>query len=133
VALLLTDLQAGHSFETIKFVIDRERSQAYLAAIGDRLTLYNENEAVSPLAVAALALGALLEKVSLPPGTLHANESLSVHETVPVGTKLQCEARLAQRSARGGWIVSVLESEIRVAGRVAVSTRATVLSPAGPE
>jgi hypothetical protein len=105
VALLLTDLQAGHSFDTIQFVIDREGSQA---------------------------LGALLEKVGLPPGTLHANESLRVQEVVPVGTQLQCEARLAQRSARGGWIVSVLESEIMVEGRIAVSTRATVLSPAGP-
>ena len=131
-ALLLTDLQAGHSFETIQFVIDRERTQAYLAATGDQLKLYSENAAVPPLAVAALALGALLEKVSLPPGTLHANESLRAYEAVPVGTRLQCGARLAQRSARGGWIVSVLESEILVEGRVAVSTRATVLSPAGP-
>jgi hypothetical protein len=132
VALLLTDLQAGHSFETIHFAIDRERSRAYLAATGDKLTVYSENEAVPPLAVAALALGALLEKVSLPPGTLHANESLRAYETVPVGTQLQCEARLAQRSARGGWIVSVLQSEIMAGGRVAVSARATVLSPAGP-
>jgi hypothetical protein len=131
VALLLTDLQAGHRFETIQFVIDRERSQAYLAATGDKLTLYDENAAVPPLAVAALALGALLERVSLPPGTLHANESLRVHEAVQVGTRLHCEARLGQRSARGGWIVSVLESEIMVEGRVALSTRATVLSPAG--
>jgi hypothetical protein len=132
VAVLLTDLQTGHSFETIQFVIDRERTRAYLAATGDKLTLYNENEAVPPLAVAALALGALLEKVSLPPGTLHANESLRAHEAVQVGAQLQCEARLAQRSSRGGWIVSVLESEIIVEGQVAVSTRATVLSPAGP-
>jgi hypothetical protein len=130
VALLLTDLQAGHSFETINFAIDRERTQAYLAATGDKLTVYNENEAIPPLAIAAFALGALLEKVSLPPGTLHANESLRAHEAVHFGKQLQCEARLAQRSARGGWIVSVLESEIMVEGRVAVSTRATVLSPA---
>jgi hypothetical protein len=132
VALLLTDLEAGHSFETIQFVIDRERSQAYLDATGDKLTLYNENYAVPPLAVAALALGALLERVSLPPGTLHASESLRAYEAVQVGTRLQCDVRLAQRSARGGWIVSVLESEILVEGRVAVSTRATVLSPADP-
>jgi hypothetical protein len=133
VALLLTDLQAGHHFESVHFVIDREKSRAYLAATGDKLAVYEENGAVPPLAVAALALGALLEKVILPPGTLHANESLQVHKAVPAGTELQCDARLAQRSVRGGWIVSVLDSEITVEGRVAVSTRATVLSPVTPE
>lgn len=127
---LLTDLPAGHVFEPIRFSIDAAKSSAYRAATADGLSIYDEEGAVPPLAVAALALGALLERVGLPPGTLHASESLQAEAAVPVGATLECRARLTQRSQRAGWTVSVLDSEIVLDGRAAVKARATVLSPA---
>jgi hypothetical protein len=112
------------------FAVDAEKSRDYRAATGDTLPVYETESAVPPLAVAALALGALLEAVGLPDGTLHANESMRVHEAVPVGATLVCNARLAQRSSRGGWVVTALESEITLDGRTVLSTRATVMCPA---
>ena len=129
---VLTDLAAGHTFPPIPFTIDAGQSRAYLAAAGDALTLYDETGFVPPLAVAALALGALLEHVSLPDGTLHASESLSFKSPVPAGAALECRATLAQRSQRSGWIVSGLDSDIVYNGAVAVTARTTVLSPAMP-
>jgi len=126
---LLTDLPAGYVFEPIRFSIDAEKSRAYRAATADGLSIYDEQGAVPPLAVAALALGALLERVGLPPGTLHASESFHAEAPVPVGATVECNARLSQRSQRGGWTVLVLDSEIGTAGRVAVRARATVLTP----
>ena len=126
---VLTDLSAGHVFDPITFSVDPERAQAYRAAAGDELGLYEASGVVPPLTVAALALGALLDHVSLPPGTLHASESLSFKAPVPSGASLQCRATVAQRSQRAGWIVSVLDSEISHDGQVAVLARATVLSP----
>lgn len=126
---VLTDLSAGHTFDPITFTVDSERARAYRAAAGDTLSLYDVSGVLPPLAVAALALGALLEHVSLPPGTLHASESVSFKAPVPAGARLECRASLAQRSQRAGWIVSVLDSEISHDGRVAVTARATVLSP----
>ena len=82
-----------------------------------------------PLAVAAVALGVLLESVSLPPGTLHVNESLEFKKPVAPGATLECHAKLAQRSVRGGLVVSVIDSEIMVDGSPAVMARATVMSP----
>jgi hypothetical protein len=128
--VLLTEVPTGHDFEPISFSIDAERSRAYRQATGDALPIYDASGNVPPLAVAALALGALLERVELPPGTLHANESASFKRAVPVGARLDCHARLAQRSQRGGWVVSVLETEIRLEGETAVQARATVLCPA---
>jgi hypothetical protein len=128
--VLLTEVPAGHDFEPISFSIDAERSRAYRQATGDALPIYDASGNVPPLAVAALALGALLEQVELPPGTLHANESASFKRAVRVGARLDCHARLAQRSQRGGWVVSVLETEIRLEGETAVQARATVLCPA---
>lgn len=129
-AVSLTDLPAGHVFEPIVLRLSPGKSRAYRDAVGDALNHYDQSGVVPPLAVAALALGALLEKVSLPPGTLHASESLRFRAMVPVGASVACRATLAQRSVRAGWIVSVLDSEITCEGRAAVFARATVLSPA---
>jgi acyl dehydratase len=126
----LLDLPAGHPFEPVTFVVTAARARAYREAVGDRLSVYDEvGGAVPPLAVVALALGALLEKVQLPPGSLHASESVRFHGVVPAGAAVDCRARIAQRSLRAGWAVSVLETDLYVDGREVASARATVMSP----
>jgi acyl dehydratase len=130
VTVTLTELPAGHEFEAISIVLDAARSRAYRVATGDRLPVYDEQDAVPPLAVAAFALGALLESVGLPPGTLHANELVRAHQPVPAGSTVECRARVAQRSLRAGRVFIVLESEIMLNGAPAVTTRATVLCEA---
>lgn len=132
-AVSLTDLQAGHIFAPTRFTITKEMARAYRSAVSDaRDDLYDSSGAVPPLAVAALALGALLREVTLPPGSLHAGESLEFHAAVPEGSLLVCRARLAQRSVRAGWVVSVLETDLLLGEATAVSARATVLSPPPP-
>lgn len=127
----LTDLPAGHNFEPVSFTITADRVRAYREAVGDRAAAYEEaGGAVPPLAVVALALGAILERVELPAGSLHASESCSFRRIVREGDTVECRPRLAQRSVRGGWVVSVLETDLHVKGSQAVSARATVLSPA---
>jgi hypothetical protein len=132
VPISLTDLDAGHSFAPTRFKITAEMARAYRAATEDgQGALYAAaGNAVPPLAVAALALGEMLKQVSLPEGSLHASESLEFRAAVPEGQELECRARLAQRSLRAGWVVSVLESDVHLRGGIAGSARATVLSPA---
>ena len=125
----LTELSAGHSFETIRFSIDAERARAYVVATGDSNCIYEDDGFVPPLAVAAIALGYLLELVSLPAGSLHVSESLEYKAPVPAGAALECKAALVQRSQRAGMVVSVLDTEISHEGVVAVTARATVMSP----
>jgi hypothetical protein len=132
VPVVLTDLAAGHVFPPIRFTVDAAQSRAYRDATGDRLDFYDSAGVAPPLAVAALALGALLGQVSLPDGTLHASEALTYAAAVPVGAELECRATLTQRSVRAGYVVSVLDSDIVLDGKTALSTRATVLSPAAP-
>jgi hypothetical protein len=126
---ILTNLEAGHVFEPFTFTADIERAHAYLQATGDILASYETEGFVPPLAIAAFALGILLETVSLPGGSLHVNESLTFQAAVPTGALLECRARLAQRSQRSGWVVSVLDTEILQAGATALTARATVMSP----
>ena len=110
--------------------IDAARVRAYCQATGDSLTLYEEAGIAPSLAVAAFALGVLLESVSLPAGSLHASEALAFKSPVPLDAEVECRARLAQRSVRGGYVVSVLESDIVHNGTTALTARATVMSPA---
>lgn len=129
VSTVLTDLSAGHEFEPVTFSIETERVRAYLAATGDDLALYEASNVAPPLAIAAFALGALLEEVTLPEGTLHISENLSYSKAVPLRAAVDCRARLAQRSVRAGMVVSVLETEISFENEVALTARATVMSP----
>ena len=128
-SILLTDLPAGHEFPTVTFLLDSQRIRDYVASTEDELGVYEGLGAAPPLAVAAFALGALLEEVTLPEGTLHVSEALSFNAPVPIGAAVECRARLVQRSVRGGMVVSVLETEITHDGRLALTARATVMSP----
>ncbi|HEX5369319.1 MAG TPA: MaoC family dehydratase, partial [Dehalococcoidia bacterium] len=125
-----TSLTAGHNFEPLTFTIDAAKSRAYTQATGDTLPLYDAENSAPPLAIAALALGVLLDAVGLPDGALHASESMRVLKPVPLGATLECRARLAQRSQRAGWIVTALDSEITLDGEPVLTTRATVMCPA---
>lgn len=126
----LADLPAGHSFEPIVFSVDAERSRAYRAATGDTLPLYDEANAVPPLAVAALALGALMEVIDLPDGTLHGNESLEAYAPVPVGAQLVCTPTITRNATRAGMAFTTFEFVVTHEGAPAVTSRATVLFPA---
>jgi hypothetical protein len=125
----LTDLPAGYVFPSITLELTAERLRAYRGAVGDELSIYEDDSVAPPLAVAAFALGALLESVGLPPGSLHVNEGVEFRGAVPAGSRVQCEATLAQRSKRSGWIVSVIDAQLSVGGVTLVSARSSVMSP----
>jgi hypothetical protein len=131
VPVSLTDLAAGFEFDTTSFTISSEMARAYRAATGDEQdAVYGgATSAVPPLGVAALALGELMRQVALPEGSLHASQSIEVLGRVSEGAKLECRARLAQRSLRGGYVWSVLETDLSAEGRGVLRARATVLSP----
>ena len=126
----LADLPVGHTFEPIAFTVDAEKSRAYRSATGDTLTIYDEQKAVPPLAVAALALGALMEVIDLPDGTLHGNETLQAHAIVPEGAELTCSPTVTRNSTRAGMVFTTFEFVIAHNDMPVVTSRATVLYPA---
>jgi hypothetical protein len=103
-----------------------------LAATEDANTLYLERNLAPPLAVAARALGALLETVELPAGTLHTGQEMRVQRGVPIAASLTLTGRIAQRSERAGLIISIIEFEVTEAGSAspALTGRTTVIGPA---
>ncbi len=125
----IADLAVGHVFDSVTIEIRPERVESYLQAVGDALPVYQDDRVVPPLAVIAFALGNLLESVGLPFGSLHVNESVEFLGAVSIGDSVEFHARLAQRSQRSGWVVSVLETEVSIEGRTVSTAKATVMSP----
>jgi hypothetical protein len=131
--LLLSDLPKGHELAADRIDLTNERIAAYLGAIGDTNAVYRERGCAPPLAVAALALGALLEQIELPAGSLHASQEVEARAVVPLDTTLSLRGRIAQRSDRAGMVISVLEFAVTPAGtaEAAVTGRTTVMMQAG--
>jgi hypothetical protein len=126
----LPDIPKGHSFLSQEFSIDQSKIDAYLAATGDQAVCYRDDGLSPPLAVAALALGRLLEQIELPAGSLHTGQEFEMAEGVPLHSTLSLSGKLAHRSERAGFVVSIVEFEIAVAGEPAMTGRTTVMAPA---
>lgn len=125
----LTDLPKDHQFPTTAFSISHDDLSRYLDAVGDANAVYADRGLAPPLAVAARALGALLEVLELPAGTLHTGQEVEAHDGVPVGATLTLSGRIAQRSERAGLVISVIEFAVTPEGsaRPALAGRSTVM------
>ena len=126
---LLTELPKGHEFAATTFALSRDGVARYLEAVADANAVYLERGLAPPLAVAALALGSLLDVIELPAGTLHTGQEVDVHAGVPIDTTLTLTGRIAQRSERAGLVISVIEFDVTQVGAAgpALTGHSTVL------
>ncbi len=109
---LLSDLPTGHEFSPTTFELTWDYIDRYLAATNDRNVIYRESGLAPPLAVAARALGALLDVIELPEGSLHTGQEVELKTGVPVPSTLELAGRLARRSMRAGLMIVVLEFQV---------------------
>jgi acyl dehydratase len=78
-----------------------ERVKRYLDAVGDDSQAYFHYSLVPPLALAACTLGALLEKLSLPPGAIHSLQEIETVQPVTIGEEIRATARVERPRRRG--------------------------------
>ena len=69
----------------------------------------------------------ILEELSLPPGTLHAAQELTMHRAAAADAAVICKARVAQGSKRQGWQFVVVEVTIADDGRTTILDGRTTL------
>lgn len=119
-------LTRGHEFEPATFAVSAEQSLAYLEATGDA---GDYGDAVPPLAVAALGLAALQERIALPEGSLHTGQEVEHASAARAGEALTLTGRIAQRSERQGFVISVIEFEVSAGGRLILRARTTIMAP----
>ena len=120
----------GEELNLGRWVVDDEFVQEYLGAVEDTSPIYGEVNAVPPLALAARALGALLEKLSLPPGAIHGAQELDCRRMVRHGQEVSCIARLSRPMRRGDWQFLTFDFTLYGANdEPVVSGKSTVLIP----
>ena len=123
----ISSFPRGHEFPPASFSISAERVAAYLRAIGDDGAYAG---CVPPLAAVALGLGELQEQISLPEGSLHTGQEVEHFAPAREAEELTMMARIAQRSERQGFVISVIEFEIAGSAGTAVRARTTIMAPA---
>lgn len=124
----ISSFPRGHEFAPATFAVTVAQAAAYLAAVGDAS---GYGDSVPPLAAVALGLGALQEQIALPEGSLHTGQEVEHTAALRVGDALTLRGRIAQRSERQGYVISVIEYEIGQNDITAIRARTTIMAPAG--
>jgi len=125
-----TRLQPGLLFPPASYKIDPTGLEAYLTATGDDDPVYNDVGHIPPTAVAARAMAALAEGITLPPGTIHISQELEFLAPVQAGETLTSRAMVIGRRSRGK--LELLTIEIRVSNqdnKEVMTGRSTFMTP----
>ena len=125
----LAALEKGDEFTPASFDLSDEWVGDYVASVEDEAIGALDGGFVPPMAVAALAIRALLEQASLPPGTLHAGQELAFTAPVRRGETLTVAARIASRGERAGWVLMGVELRVARDGEMVMTGRATLSFP----
>jgi len=96
-----SQLEAGYEFPPSRYTLDHSIVATYLRAVEDSSGLYQDTELVPPMAIAAYAMAALSESISLPSGTIHASQELEFIDTVDINDTLTSYARVSRQQSRG--------------------------------
>lgn len=92
---LETDIELG------SWIVTEDMVRRYLSAVGDANQEYYTHRLVPPLALAAYALGALLQRLGLPPGAIHSLQEVDTVQAVGFGEEINSTARIERPRKRG--------------------------------
>ena len=102
----------------------------YLIAVCDTGVEYRQFRMVPPVAISSLIIGALLEKLGLPSGTIHSLQEIETLGPALIGDLLRARAVIGQPRQRGGVkFVTVNYRVNNAAGEEVQVGRSTVLVP----
>ncbi len=95
------DLREGQEFPPAAFQVDPLTVADYLKAVEENNSLYENTGLVPPMAVAALSLKALINAISMPPGTVHVSQEFEFMANVRTGDALTGHAIVSRVQERG--------------------------------
>ncbi len=94
-------LTTGYEFEPSGFSIDNVAATKYLDAVDGSKGIYGKNNTVPPMAIAALAMTAMAEGLSMPPGAIHVSQDIQFLNPVIINENLTSYARVNRVVKRG--------------------------------
>ncbi|MPZ98175.1 MAG: hypothetical protein GEU80_02375 [Dehalococcoidia bacterium] len=122
-------MQRGERVPPFVLCVDADAVRAYLDATGEaREGLWEQ--CVPPLALGALALGGLMDRVQVPGGLVHTGQEYQFRGLVPIGAPVEVQISVAARSERRGAVITIFETELRLDGEVVGTGRTNVMMAA---
>ena len=94
-------LSTGYEFEPSAFSIDGKLVGKYLDAVDGDKSIYEKGNIVPPMSIAALAMTAMAEGLSMPPGAVHVSQDIQFLNTVGINEELTSYARVNRVVKRG--------------------------------
>ena len=95
------DLKAGQEFPPAAFQVDSATVADYLKAVEEDNVIYQNTGLVPPMALAALALKALINTISMPPGTIHVSQEFEFIAAANTQDTLTSQAKVSRVQERG--------------------------------
>ena len=119
----------GHQFPPLQLDLSEQWVHSYVEAVEDA-AIDRHQRSVPPMALAALAIGALLKSAGLPEGAVHVAQELSFVRSVSPGEALTASARVLSRGERQGWVLmGVALAVADDSGSAVMTGRATLTFP----
>ena len=105
-------LATGYEFEPSVFSINGKSVDKYLDAVDGKRSIYEKDDTVPPMSIAALAMMAMAEGLSMPPGAVHVSQDIRFLNQARVDENLTSYARVNRIVKRGK--IHMLSIEINV-------------------
>ena len=96
-----SQLETGYEFPASSFKLDTSIVATYLRAVEETGSLYQDTGVVPATAIAAYAMAALSENISLPPGAIHISQRLEFLDIATVNDTLVSSAKVSRKQSRG--------------------------------
>lgn len=129
-AIDFAELVPGSEFPPTSYKLSAPLIAKYLKAVDITEDLKLWGGFVPPLAIAAYAMTAMAGSFSLPPGSIHASQEFEFFQLVPVGSTINCHAKVARKLTRGRIYMLVLEFNVfNQSGEKVQSGKATIVLP----
>jgi len=100
-------MDTGYEFPPASYNLDAEIISKYLEAAGESSSLYWQSEnhqalsgLVPPMAITTYVMTMLMQKISLPPGSIHVSQEIEFLKATEVGTRITCHAKVSQKWQR---------------------------------
>ena len=121
---------AGEAIDLGGWTFTEEWVHSYLEAVGDNQALYLELGLAPPLALCARALGSMLDKLSLPAGTIHSIQEMEAVAGAAIGEEIHGEARPERPRTRAGLTFMTVGYTLKNSrGDVVQTGKTAVLTP----
>ena len=129
-----SQLETGHEFTPSSYKLDSSVVAAYLKAVEDTSSLYQDTGVVPPMAIAAYAMAALSDAICLPPGTIHVSQEFDFLDTASIDDTFTSCATVSKNQSRGKFHLLVVGlNVINQHQKAVLSGKTSFILPASSE